>query len=69
VQNELRAEIAQLEEERKQLNQKIRKQQKAVEEEHGFRELLAVTSELRREQENEARIQDRSVCECACTHT
>jgi len=58
-QNELRAEIAQLEEERKQLEEKIRKQKKATEDEEGFQEMLAITSELRQAQEAEARAQDR----------
>lgn len=57
--NELRTEIAQLEEERKQLEEKIRKQKKATEDEDGFQEMLAITSELRQAQEAEARAQDR----------
>lgn len=58
-QNELRAEIAQLEEERKQLEEKIRKQKKATEDEEGFQEMLSITSELRQAQEAETRAQDR----------
>ncbi|CAM9341531.1 unnamed protein product [Ascophyllum nodosum] len=53
---ELRTEVGQLEEEKKQLTEKIAKLRSTVAEEPGFTEILEVTSRLRKAQEKEAEL-------------
>lgn len=58
--SELKAEIAQLEKEKSQLENKIQKLQKDTRgNEAAFKTMLAVTSSLRKEQEEEAKLMDR----------
>ncbi|KAG5191213.1 intraflagellar transport protein 81 [Tribonema minus] len=57
---ELRAEVAQLEEERRQLGEKIARARRAADGEPGFEEMLAVTGRLRGAQEEEARLAERA---------
>lgn len=57
--NELKREIGQLEEERTQLKDKISSLQRKTDAQAGFADLLAVTSALRREQEEETKLHER----------
>ena len=59
---DLKAEIAQLEQERSQLQtkiQRLKKEKESLPDEQYFNEMLRVTSALRKEQEEEARIIER----------
>jgi intraflagellar transport protein 81 len=56
---ELRREIAQLEEESQQLTEKIANLKKKTTADPGFQELLAATSALRKEQEEQAKLAER----------
>jgi intraflagellar transport protein 81 len=57
---ELRSEITQLEDEKRQLKEKIARVQRAAAEEPGFAEMFEVTSRLRRAQEEEGRLGERA---------
>eukprot|EP00639_Heterosigma_akashiwo_P025865 CAMPEP_0194706812 /NCGR_PEP_ID=MMETSP0295-20121207/29781_1 /TAXON_ID=39354 /ORGANISM="Heterosigma akashiwo, Strain CCMP2393" /LENGTH=649 /DNA_ID=CAMNT_0039602819 /DNA_START=182 /DNA_END=2132 /DNA_ORIENTATION=- len=57
---ELKAEITQLEDERKQLADKIERLKRQVASEEGFEAMLAATSRLRQEQEEEAKLAERA---------
>lgn len=59
--NDLQREVAQLDAEREQLAQKIQHLRSKSEKEEGFQMLLQVTSMLRKEQEEEARLTERCV--------
>lgn len=56
---ELRAEIQQLEDERRQLNERIEKLQFQTRNENGFPAMLAATSAMRQEQDEEVKLQER----------
>jgi intraflagellar transport protein 81 len=57
--SDLQREVAQLDSEREQLEQKIQQLRTKSEKEDGFQQLLQVTSMLRKEQEEEARLQEK----------
>ena len=60
--SDIKAEISQLEQERSQLQakiQKLKREKDALDEDAYFDEMLKVTSNLRKEQEEEAKIHDR----------
>ena len=59
---DIKSEISQLEQERGQLQakiQKLKKEKDSLDDDHYFDEMLKVTSSLRKEQEEEAKIHDR----------
>eukprot|EP00929_Paragymnodinium_shiwhaense_P106286 TRINITY_DN7154_c0_g2_i1.p1 TRINITY_DN7154_c0_g2~~TRINITY_DN7154_c0_g2_i1.p1 ORF type:complete len:672 (-),score=263.56 TRINITY_DN7154_c0_g2_i1:173-2188(-) len=56
---DLQREVAQLDAEREQLVQKIQQLKMKAERDEGFAQLLAVTSQLRKEQEEEARLAEK----------
>merc|ERR1719215_1867629 len=57
--NDLQTEVAQLDSEKEQLAQKIQNLKTKVERDEGFNVLLQVTSMLRKEQEEEARLAEK----------
>ncbi|CAN0513768.1 unnamed protein product, partial [Ectocarpus sp. 8 AP-2014] len=65
---ELRTEIGQLEDEKKQLTEKISKLKANVSEEPGFAEMLDVTSRLRKAQEETAELGAKSIQQRAQLH-